>query len=233
MGREVKRVPLDFKWPMNQPWEGYLNPYYEQCKTCGGYGSTLAMQRLSDLVSLLLLSGSDAATGKCHPYFYDAPLYRTQRVTCGPDMTELTAALSGRAPRGAMGHDAIDQWSATRKITRAAGLPDTWGVCQDCSGHGVDKNKLEAYEAWQRSEPPLGDGYQIWETVSEGSPISPVFKTPEELARYMAGTRWGADTGTSYETWLNFITGPGWAPSLVIDRKGIRLGVEAESHKGE
>ena len=43
----------------------------------------------------------------------------------------------------------------------------------------------------------------------------------------MAGTRWGADKGTSYETWLRFINGPGWAPSMVMDASGVRTGADA------
>lgn len=30
-------------------------------------------------------------------------------------------------------------------------------------------------------EPPEGSGYQLWETTTEGSPLSPVFRTLEEL----------------------------------------------------
>jgi hypothetical protein len=26
MSREVRRVPLDFDWPMNEVWDGYLRP---------------------------------------------------------------------------------------------------------------------------------------------------------------------------------------------------------------
>jgi len=64
--------------------------------------------------------------------------------------------------------------------------------------------------------------------VSDGSPISPVFATPEELAEHMAGTRWGADHGTPYETWMQFIIGPGWALSMVGSKTGgIIPGVQA------
>lgn len=41
MSRELKRVPLDFEWPMNKPWEGYINPHYKKCDACDGNGSTL------------------------------------------------------------------------------------------------------------------------------------------------------------------------------------------------
>lgn len=35
-------------------------------------------------------------------------------------------------------------------------------------------------------EPPTGDGFQLWETTSEGSPITPVFATLDELCAYAA-----------------------------------------------
>ena len=34
-------------------------------------------------------------------------------------------------------------------------------------------------------DPPEGEGYQVWETVSEGSPVSPVFASAEELVEYL------------------------------------------------
>jgi hypothetical protein len=217
---------------MNKAWSGFLNPHYAKshdCTACGGSGSTTASHRLSDLVSLLMISGDDARRGKCHPYFNEAPLSRTQGLTCGKDMAELTVGLAGRSG-GFMGHDACDKWAAQKKIIAAAGLPETWGNCAACNGNGTIWDSPEdeqAADAWTSSEPPTGDGYQIWETVSEGSPISPVFATPEALAWYMKDTHWGADKGSSYETWMKFITGPGWAPSMVMDANGIRTGADA------
>lgn len=34
--------------------------------------------------------------------------------------------------------------------------------------------------------PPTGEGYQLWETISEGSPVSPVYKTLDELCDWVA-----------------------------------------------
>ena len=216
MGREVKRVPINFDWPMEQRWEGFCNPHYEPCTDCGERGTTSARDRLSDLVSLLMLSSEDVRRGKCHPYFHEAPLYSTQGKVVSDDIAELTIGLAGRE-LGFGEHDAIDRWSATKKIMIAAGVdPDSWGICSACSGHGMTPECREKHEEWEPTEPPTGDAYQIWETVSEGSPISPPFETPEELARHMAGTKWGADKGTSYESWLSFINGSGWAPSMVM-----------------
>lgn len=38
---------------------------------------------------------------------------------------------------------------------------------------------------WEKTEPPTGEGWQLWETVSEGSPISPVFPTQDEFRAYL------------------------------------------------
>lgn len=84
-------------------------------------------------------------------------------------------------------------------------------------------------------QPPTGDGYQLWETVSEGSPISPVFATPEELARWLVEP--GNDTSitkdTGYEQWLVFIQGDGWAPSMMCSPEhGLESGISAVARDG-
>jgi hypothetical protein len=83
----------------------------------------------------------------------------------------------------------------------------------------------------QRTDPPKGEGYQLWETVSEGSPCSPVFKSPEELAHWLTHSPdyrgKVVDAGTTYEQWLRFILGPGWAPSFIIGPNGLQTGVQA------
>lgn len=67
--------------------------------------------------------------------------------------------------------------------------------------------------------------FQVYETVSEGTPVSPPFETPEELARYLSengdfweqsraseGSGWGKPT---YEQALAFVT-DGCAPSMMV-----------------
>lgn len=108
MGRELKRVPLDFDWPIKKVWYGYLHHLCgESCDDC--------------------------------------------------------------------------KWYA-----RLKGLKFTNYGCPD-------------FEL----DPPKGNGYQLWETTSEGSPISPVFKTIEALAKYCETecTVYGSDK-LSYNEWL-------------------------------
>jgi hypothetical protein len=70
--------------------------------------------------------------------------------------------------------------------------------------------------------------YQMYESTTEGTPISPVMSTPEELARWLADTNASAfgGQGASYEAWLKVCRG-GWAPSAVMANGVMTSGVEA------
>lgn len=72
----------------------------------------------------------------------------------------------------------------------------------------------------------------MYEDTSEGTPISPAFKTPEELARWLAdndASAFGGDTAT-YEQWLATVR-DGYAVSAVMDSKGLRSGVAFSAEK--
>ncbi len=70
--------------------------------------------------------------------------------------------------------------------------------------------------------------YMMYEDTSEGTPISPAFTTPEELARWLADTGASAfaDHTASYDAWLRVARG-GWAPSAVLQDGEMKSGVEA------
>lgn len=59
--------------------------------------------------------------------------------------------------------------------------------------------------------------YQMYETVTEGTPISPVMPSPEPLARWLAdhNANAGAGAHANYEAWLRVCLG-GYAPSMVM-----------------
>jgi hypothetical protein len=70
----------------------------------------------------------------------------------------------------------------------------------------------------------------MYENTSEGTPISPAFETPEELARWLAdngASSFGSSTAT-YEQWLSVARG-GYAPSMVMVGGELMSGVEATS----
>lgn len=70
--------------------------------------------------------------------------------------------------------------------------------------------------------------YMMYETCTEGTPISPAFATPEELAHWLADNNASAFgyQGAPYEAWLRTIHN-GFAVSCVINSNGVQSGVEA------
>ena len=95
-----------------------------------------------------------------------------------------------------------------------------------------------SYEEWEGPR-PVADEYmpefpdherthwQMYETTSEGTPISPVMESPEALAKWLAdsgASSFGSRTAT-YEQWLRVARG-GWAPSAVVAGGEIVSGVE-------
>ena len=104
VGREVKRVPLDFDHPLKKVWYGYQIIF-------------------------------------CHEEY------------------------AGGCER-------------CREFARIMGIP-----AEEYKGIQVD-NPCPDWKKYFKVDPPEGKGYQLWETTTEGAPISPVFKTLEELAEW-------------------------------------------------
>lgn len=289
MGRELKRVPLDFDQPMNERWHGFVNPHHTavKCPHCDGTGSSRTARRLKDqwygyidfrpedrgsvpvtpdhpkvraLAERNARPDPELRWGGCDfvretirlaNHYNTRWMYHLNEADVAAlleggrlrDLTHTFTAGEGwktndpvRVPTpaevntwslGGMGHDSFNQWLVVKAECARLGVESN---CEHCAGEGETWPSEEArkiYDDWQSFEPPAGEGYQIWETVNEGSPISPVFATPEELARHMAGTKWGADKGTSYETWLKFITGPGWSMTAATVNGVFMNGVDA------
>jgi hypothetical protein len=210
--RDVKRVPLDFDHPQGEVWPGYLLPESLQerpCGDCDKTGTTSARQWVEQLAALCLMLNTDLAAQKqgrpLHPYLVDTGSRAQRRPST--DIAEFAIGLAGRGEPGRF-HDAIDNWRATDRLIEAAGLdPKVWGICPTCSGHGYtekyDGQRAEA-ETWEPTDPPVGEGWQLWETTSEGSPVSPVFGSAEALAEWAEGnaTLFAGQRAT-YAEWLS------------------------------
>ena len=292
MGRELNRVPMDFSWPLEKTWQGYLNPHYDghcnNCPDCNGSGASPEANRLQSLwYGKIAFKPEDRGSEPFRPSdepiqafaqrnlsnapdYYgtgDASLLREATRLCNlfnsqwshhlnaddvaalmagerlhdlthtwdketgwtkiePPVVPTPQQVNNWSIRG-MGHDSVNQWIVSSAECDRQGVPST---CATCDGEGSvwdsEDNKVRA-EAWEREHPPKGDGYQIWETVSEGSPISPVFATPEELASWMESNPRGVDAGTTAAQWLKFIRGPGWAPSFIGTDSALVTGVQA------
>ena len=79
------------------------------------------------------------------------------------------------------------------------------------------------------SGPPEGPAYQVWETVSSGSPISPPFLTPEDLARWMVDHDNSYTSDVTYEEWIVFIREIGSAVSFGHGMSGVKASACAGS----
>lgn len=108
MGRELRRVPMDFDYPKNKVWYGF----YLGLGTC----------------------------------------VSTEREHC----------------------------EQCKEMARIKNIPMTDYGCPDFDKYLEEPmKKLNELLA-----PPVGEGYQLWETTSEGSPCSPVFATLDELCEW-------------------------------------------------
>lgn len=101
-----------------------------------------------------------------------------------------------------------------------------------------EENKKMSYAEWAGGRPvkedympnfPEGTAtyLMMYENTSEGTPISPAFKTPEELAQWLCeneASAFGSQTA-SYEGWLRVAKG-GYAPSAISSGNGLQSGVE-------
>lgn len=102
-----------------------------------------------------------------------------------------------------------------------------------------DNLESESYEEYTGKKPIPDDympewpeeektHYQMYETCSEGTPISPVMETPEELARWLTdnnASALGGDTA-SYEAWLKVAKGNDVCSAVLCDGV-LKSGVEA------
>lgn len=295
MGRAIKRVPLDFDFPLDKTWTGYLTPDHLTdelpCPAgCTG-GYSWQYTALHDLWygkrpfdpamtgSVPLTADTPAVrefaernvnrapdfygTGEraiqregrrladmwnrrwCHhlsqadvdALLDDDRLWDfTREVVPGKGWVKRenpvrpTAAQVNAWSINGFGHDTINAYVVIKARCERYCMPVT---CSGCDGQG----SLERYEgqraeceAWECTEPPEGPGWQLWQTVTEGGPISPVFETAEALAAWMSSPSytWGVNRNgqPSYEQALAFVNA-GWAPSFVATLEaGLVPGVE-------
>jgi hypothetical protein len=270
MGRTLKRVPMDFDWPLGQVWSGYTNPYYAQstpCPECNGAGGSKEYRHFYkqwygnapfdpvaygatplslDSVHLLKI-----AERQCEhtPDYYGTGEYAVRRevrrlynlwrnqwnhhliqadvdalleagrlmdfthVPRTEEQREIVRAKiaaggnswlpepSGYRPTAdevnewsleGMAHDGLNAYVCCRARCEREGVPDKCSRCADVGRFWPTPEIERLYEAWSDQEPPTGEGYQLWETTTEGSPSSPVFSSIEELCA------WCADNATTF-----------------------------------
>lgn len=110
----------------------------------------------------------------------------------------------------------------------AEGLRDDWNG----GWQPIGDVKSKTYAEWSGDRPDAADYMPRWsdaerthlmmyEDTSEGTPISPAFSTPEELARWLAdnGASAFGNSTADYEHWLRVARG-GFAVGLVLTQHG-------------
>ena len=251
MGREIKRIALDFDYPINKMiWKGYHNPYRGlKCECCDGSGYSKEYKELQDKWYYEgwrnNLDQDDVQVLLDNERLWDftrVPLNDEHRAIIKQKMADGGNSClpfdNGYVPTAkevnewslkGFGHDSSNAWHCISAKLKKLGLPT---CCDVCNGDGCvwpsDEYK-ELHDNFTDIEPPAGEGYQLWATTTEGTPMSPVFSEPEQLATWLyenKASSFGSST-CSYEEWLRFIVGPGWCVSMaVIDGEmvdGVRL----------
>lgn len=103
------------------------------------------------------------------------------------------------------------EYHLIRGICEREGVPYLCEICDGDITFWPSAADRKLYDEWERPEPPAGPGYQLWSTVTEGTPNSPVFETPEELADFLVSPespeKAGINKDLTREDWLIFING--------------------------
>lgn len=122
-----------------------------------------------------------------------------------------------------MGHDSTNAFIC---VEARAKREDVVYLCASCNGHSrieAFKGQRKAAKKWKPLQPPKGDWWQLWETVSEGSPVTPAFPTSMALANHLFYTPSAfGHSGHGFSDVLaakDWIENEGWAPSAMFARK--------------
>lgn len=228
----MKRVPMDFDWPLGRIWKGFLNPYEGcDCPWCydegrrSSYGYTKEAQEYEKL-----WYGQYCGEYVPHPYRPDERYcpskkpYTLERWEYDFIVSNdrLRKDLFECEPKDVPPFEELTEWLLRHNLSfridtifvsmmcdeycRRKGVPSS---CPHCNGSGKvwqTEKVHRLHDEWERIEPPTGDGWQLWETTSEGSPQSPVFATFEELCE------WCAENATTFasfkatkEEWMKML----------------------------
>jgi hypothetical protein len=287
MSREVRRVPLDFDFPLGETWSGYLTDEFDfpPCPDCAYEELPTIMSQLfpdrrgSRQPSTGMTREAYAIAQTFYPHMIGGPMAKllawgdklgqaevdhlvakrrlgwADRWACwdrieltvpriaedgheiryefvrndrpGPTAAEVNVGQRKDGP--GWGHDAINRMMLVEFRCQQLGITIE---CPTCDGHGdlATDEQRQAAKEWQGTEPPVGEGYQLWQTVSEGGPVSPVFATPGELADWIIAS--GKDlhgANVSYERLIAWIIKGGQSVGsfVYIPERGIVSGVEA------
>ncbi len=139
--------------------------------------------------------------------------------------------------------EAMDEWIAEYALWKEGKHPDQLSGsaknCPEFTGWNGNPPEFEYYRPNWKSEEMTW--VQVYETVSEGTPVTPPFETREELVEYLVanGDFWDQScrkegvTDMDCAPWKResaqrFVFGTGWAPSFVVADGKVMSGVDLE-----
>jgi len=211
MSRNIKRVPLDFDWPLGVNWPGFVSPSdgTGACPLCikdhPGYSTeATAIVRVARVIPERIEN-----QGESTRKFLRALASATERRKPEAEQREV-----GEHPY----NECIFLDTSAIGLHLVRLVEDALGVsllCPDCKGEGfvvVDQAQADAAERWKPEEPPVGEGWQVWESVGTGAPITPVYPTAEALVEALMEGAVGWDGPVSRKAAEEFVRA-GWAPS--------------------
>ena len=124
----------------------------------------------------------------------------------------------------------IKEWNEGKEEWDSGIFPD----------YASEESRTQSYEEWAGRVPnpdhympkfkdEIATHYMMYETTSEGTPISPAFETKEELAKWLYENNTSAFGGqtASYEGWLQTINRGGSICSCIMVGGKIINGVDA------
>lgn len=320
MSSILKRVPLDFQWPLHQVWEGYQNPHgpeSHECSLCKGSGyspfahalferwygyrafkpqdngSTPFLPTDKKMVEVIepkvardyeFYRESAKAWKQGASLFTLGDMYRStleefeakwgvvvdREAFAGLDLAiqceairmcniyngsleyhlndEDVQALVGAGRLMELTHDFVpgQGWSPKEPaVVPSAHSVNEWALfgmghdslnlhvvitarcekagqlksCLVCDGEGdvrhfSSDDQRARFESWEPYEPPVGEGYQYWETISEGAPVSPVFASKTDLAQWLHLHR--NHNNLSRHEWLKVLDEGGAGISMIM-----------------
>lgn len=234
MSRELKRVPLDFDYPLNVLWEGYVMPddcRASYCYRCDGTGYNAKTKELYNTFFDYEYTGNkwcdkltqDEVAALVEKdmlwVFTRLPISEEQKQECKSKGKEWLDYNNGVMPlaeevnKAQTEYHSMFSYSHINRLVlvevRAKRL-GVWGKCRRCKGEGYyykDKATEQRNKEWERIDPPTGEGYQLWNNCSVGKPLSPVFTTLDDLcawAEHNATTF--AYIKTSKENWKEMLS---------------------------
>lgn len=212
MSRQLRRVPANWEHPKYYIENRHEITYYPMRQGWGQYRIKEWEQSLND-------------------WNYDRELWNIGVVD-----TYLDLGLEDRINNFAKGLMTVDMLMARsimvyQRERKQYGYGETY--------HGIDQYKMEngvfRFEDENGTPPappnpndymPYGKWYQLYEEVSEGTPITPPFKTKAELVDWLATNPdfWGQNWTRSQ---AEAMVAEEWAPSAVMDNGHLMDSKEA------